>query len=105
MNRTYTYNDVPRFSYNDAVDFIAAQNRQEWLRKHSGIHMAEQILKAKRKSSLRLFRVIVDDGRDDFTVSAKTISSAFNRALRRVGFGHIITVDGGDRVLTGSVTE
>ena len=49
------------------------------------------------------FQVIVGDAQH--TVSARNINAAFNRAVRKVGTGKLVVVQGIDRLLSGTVKE
>jgi hypothetical protein len=55
----------------------------------------------KKKSRMKTFQVVSET--IQFTVTARSIGSAFNRAARRVGQGRQIFVHGPDRVLSGMV--
>jgi hypothetical protein len=52
---------------------------------------------------MRDFHAVTDVG--EFTVKARTVSAAYRRALRKTGTGHMITVEDGDRVLSGVTME
>jgi hypothetical protein len=59
-------------------------------------------LPTKKKSRrMKTFQVVSET--IQFTVTAKGINSAFNKAARRLGQGHRIIVSDRDRTLTGMV--
>jgi hypothetical protein len=68
--------------------------------------LARQNRPRKHKSRMRIFNVITDIAEGEtvqFTVTARSINAAFNRAARRVGQGRQIVVQDSDRVLSGTV--
>lgn len=82
------------YSYREAIEFIKSQNRKVE-------EPPPSTRKPPRKSHLRPFQIIVGDERSDFTIQAQTIARAYRKAVKRIGLGHTITVDGGNQTLVG----
>jgi hypothetical protein len=85
-------------SYNDVLELSSHRHKSNNI--SSGVDL-EEPLPRNPKSRMRVFEVVSET--IQFTVTARSISSAFNRAAGRVGQGRQICVHGADRTLSGMV--